>query len=125
MWRLMESTLSWLYGIRQDRKTTTASDLSVTLTPMLFSFALPSTHRTLWTTFRKRYVSDEQCPIGPPNGISRNQWISEVMHFCAGLPIILVGCKNDLRRDRRVLEELKRTSQRPVTPEEVRIYFPP
>ena len=59
------------------------------------------------------------------DGISRNQWISEVMHFCAGLPIILVGCKNDLRRDRRVIDELKKTSQRPVTPEEVRFYLLP
>lgn len=40
------------------------------------------------------------------------------MHFCAGLPIILVGCKKDLRRDPRVIEELRKTSQRPVTPEE-------
>ena len=48
------------------------------------------------------------------------QWISEVMHFCAGLPIILVGCKKDLRRDQRVIEELRKTNQRPVTPEEVR-----
>ena len=47
------------------------------------------------------------------------QWISEVMHFCAGLPIILVGCKKDLRRDPRVIEDLRRTSQRPVSPEEV------
>lgn len=47
------------------------------------------------------------------------QWISEVMHFCAGLPIILVGCKKDLRRDPRVIEELRKTNQRPVTPEEV------
>ncbi|KAK0434271.1 small GTPase-binding protein [Desarmillaria tabescens] len=46
------------------------------------------------------------------------KWISEVMHFCAGLPIILVGCKKDLRRDPRVIEELRKTSQRPVTPEE-------
>jgi len=46
------------------------------------------------------------------------QWISEVMHFCSGLPIILVGCKKDLRRDPRVIEELRKTSQRPVTPEE-------
>jgi len=45
------------------------------------------------------------------------------MHFCAGLPIILVGCKKDLRRDPRVIEELRKTSQRPVSPEEVR-YFP-
>ena len=42
------------------------------------------------------------------------------MHFCAGLPIILVGCKKDLRRDPRVIDELRKTSQRPVSPEEVR-----
>jgi hypothetical protein len=41
------------------------------------------------------------------------------MHFCAGLPIILVGCKKDLRRDPRAIEELRKTSQRPVTSEEV------
>ena len=52
--------------------------------------------------------------------VLRLQWISEVMHFCAGLPIILVGCKKDLRRDQRVIEELRKTNQRPVTPEEVR-----
>jgi len=40
------------------------------------------------------------------------------MHFCSGLPIILVGCKKDLRRDPRTIEELRKTSQRPVTPEE-------
>lgn len=45
------------------------------------------------------------------------------MHFCAGLPIILVGCKKDLRRDPRVIEELRKTNQRPVTPEEVRPYI--
>lgn len=43
------------------------------------------------------------------------------MHFCAGLPIILVGCKKDLRRDPRVMEELRKTNQRPVTPEEVAV----
>jgi Ras family protein A len=47
------------------------------------------------------------------------QWISEVMHFCPGLPIILVACKKDLRRDPRVIDELRKTNQRPVTPEEV------
>lgn len=44
-----------------------------------------------------------------------------MMHFCAGLPIILVGCKKDLRRDPKTIDELRKTSQRPVTPEEVRI----
>src|SRR5260370_42603218 len=44
------------------------------------------------------------------------------MHFCAGLPIILVGCKKDLRRDPRVVDELRKTNQRPVTPEEVLVF---
>jgi GTPase SAR1 family protein len=46
------------------------------------------------------------------------------MHFCSGLPIILVGCKKDLRREPRVIEELRKTSQRPVTPEEVCAHAP-
>ncbi|KAJ7730855.1 P-loop containing nucleoside triphosphate hydrolase protein [Mycena maculata] len=45
----------------------------------------------------------------------QEKWVPEVMHFCAGVPIILVGCKRELRRDPRVLERL---SQRPVTPDE-------
>jgi hypothetical protein len=32
----------------------------------------------------------------------------------------LVGCKKDLRNDPKTIEELRRTSQRPVTPQEVR-----
>lgn len=47
------------------------------------------------------------------------QWISEVLHFCQGLPIILVGCKKDLRHDPKTIEELHKTSQKPVTPEQV------
>jgi GTPase SAR1 family protein len=41
-----------------------------------------------------------------------------VKHFCQGLPIILVGCKKDMRRDPRTIEELRKTRQQPVTPEE-------
>jgi len=48
----------------------------------------------------------------------QEKWISEVMHFCPGLPIILVGCKKDLRRDNKTIEELRKTNQRPVAPEE-------
>lgn len=61
--------------------------------------------------------------VPDPTAFSANkviQWISEVMHFCPGLPIILVACKKDLRRDPRVIDELRKTNQRPVTPEEVR-----
>ncbi|KAI8912708.1 P-loop containing nucleoside triphosphate hydrolase protein [Gorgonomyces haynaldii] len=48
----------------------------------------------------------------------REKWISEVNHFCAGLPIILVGCKKDLRNDPRTIEELKKIQQSPVTYEQ-------
>lgn len=50
----------------------------------------------------------------------QEKWISEVLHFCNGIPIILVGCKMDLRNDPKKIEELARTSQRPVSPEEGR-----
>lgn len=45
----------------------------------------------------------------------QEKWISEVLHFCQGLPIILVGCKSDLRNDPKTNEELQKTSQVPVT----------
>jgi len=48
----------------------------------------------------------------------QEKWISEVMHFCPDLPIILVGCKKDLRRDPKTIDELRKTNQRPVAPEE-------
>ena len=48
-----------------------------------------------------------------------SQWISEVKHFCQGLPIILVGLQKDRRRDPKTIDELRRTSQHPVTFEEV------
>ncbi|KAJ5083752.1 hypothetical protein N7456_013179 [Penicillium angulare] len=48
----------------------------------------------------------------------QEKWISEVLHFCQGLPIILVGCKQDLRHDPKTIEELNKTSQSPVTAEQ-------
>lgn len=48
----------------------------------------------------------------------QEKWISEVMHFCHGLPIILVGCKKDLRNDPKTIQDLRQSGQRPVTPEE-------
>jgi len=36
------------------------------------------------------------------------KWVPEVLRYCAGVPLVLVGCKSDLRE----------TSQRPVTWEE-------
>jgi len=48
----------------------------------------------------------------------QEKWISEVLHFCSGLPIILVGCKMDLRHDPKTMEELRRVNQKPVTAEQ-------
>ncbi|KAG9120049.1 GTP-binding protein Rho1 [Ceratobasidium sp. 392] len=46
------------------------------------------------------------------------KWVSEVNHFCSGLPFILVGCKKDLRHDPATTEELRLSGQSPVTTEE-------
>ncbi|KAH9819909.1 P-loop containing nucleoside triphosphate hydrolase protein [Melampsora americana] len=58
--------------------------------------------------------------IDSPDSLDNVQekWISEVLHFCQGLPIVLVGCKKDLRNDPKTIDELRRTSQRPVTSDE-------
>ncbi|ODV94832.1 hypothetical protein PACTADRAFT_59396 [Pachysolen tannophilus NRRL Y-2460] len=48
----------------------------------------------------------------------QEKWISEVLHFCQGVPIILVGCKVDLRNDPKTIEELRAISQQPVSASE-------
>jgi len=53
------------------------------------------------------------------------KWISEVLHFCPKLSIILVGCKKDLRNDPNVINELRKRNQQPVSYKQVIyiIYF--
>lgn len=43
------------------------------------------------------------------------KWIPEVRHFCGPCPIILVGCKKDLRNDPDVQMKLKDEGEKPVT----------
>ncbi|KZT59395.1 small GTPase-binding protein [Calocera cornea HHB12733] len=43
------------------------------------------------------------------------KWIPEAMHLCPGRPIILAGCKKDLRHDPKVIEWLGKSSKHPVT----------
>lgn len=43
------------------------------------------------------------------------KWIAEVLHFCQGVPIILVGCKSDLRNDPNTIELLREVQQQPVS----------
>lgn len=49
---------------------------------------------------------------------SAAQWIGEVMHFCSGVPVVLVGMKKDLRYDQKTIEGLRETSEKPVTYEQ-------
>lgn len=44
------------------------------------------------------------------------KWYPEVMHYCPGVPVILVGTKIDLREDKEVLSQLN--EERPITCEE-------
>ncbi|KAF0989435.1 hypothetical protein HZS_3178 [Henneguya salminicola] len=48
----------------------------------------------------------------------REKWTPEVKHFCPNAPIILVGNKLDNRNDPKIIEELAKSSQTPVKPEE-------
>lgn len=41
-----------------------------------------------------------------------------MLHFCHGLPIILVACKKDLRDDPKTIQDLARMNQRPVSRQE-------
>ncbi|XP_054826052.1 rho-related GTP-binding protein RhoD [Eublepharis macularius] len=43
------------------------------------------------------------------------KWYPEVMHFCRGIPILLVGCKTDLRKDKVLLRRLHQDQQEPIT----------
>ncbi|PVF94902.1 GTP-binding protein rhoA [Serendipita vermifera] len=46
-----------------------------------------------------------------------SKWVPEITHFCPGIPFILVGCKKDLRHDRRTVEDLKRRGQEIISSE--------
>ncbi|XP_064822900.1 rho-related GTP-binding protein RhoF-like [Oncorhynchus masou masou] len=43
------------------------------------------------------------------------QWYPKVHHFCHGVPIILVGCKTDLRKDKALARKLWSSGQNPIT----------
>ncbi|XP_061655106.1 rho-related GTP-binding protein RhoF isoform X1 [Phyllopteryx taeniolatus] len=43
------------------------------------------------------------------------KWHPEVKHFCQDVPVILIGCKTDLRKDKECTRRLKTLNQAPIT----------
>nr|XP_033776915.1 rho-related GTP-binding protein RhoD [Geotrypetes seraphini] len=43
------------------------------------------------------------------------KWYPEVNHFCKGVPVLLVGCKTDLRKDKIRLRKLREDRLEPIT----------
>ncbi|KAF9116409.1 GTP-binding protein Rho1 [Mortierella sp. AM989] len=58
--------------------------------------------------------------IDSPDSLENVQekWSPEVCHYCGHLPIILVGCKKDLRNDPHTIEMLKKINLAPITTEQ-------
>ncbi|EPZ31144.1 GTP-binding protein rhoA [Rozella allomycis CSF55] len=60
--------------------------------------------------------------VDSPDSLSNvvEKWVTEVIHFCQGLPYILVGCKMDLRNDPKTISDLAKNGQEPVSYEKAR-----
>ncbi|XP_006894710.1 PREDICTED: rho-related GTP-binding protein RhoF [Elephantulus edwardii] len=43
------------------------------------------------------------------------KWFPEVTHFCPGIPMVLIGCKTDLRKDKEHLRKLRSAQLEPIT----------
>ncbi|NXX57181.1 RHOD protein, partial [Scopus umbretta] len=55
--------------------------------------------------------------VTDPNSLDNipTKWYPEVNHFCKGVPVLLVGCKTDLRQDRAALRKLQERRLEPVS----------
>ncbi|KAL2298326.1 hypothetical protein Nmel_015320 [Mimus melanotis] len=49
------------------------------------------------------------------DNVAAKQWYPEVNHFCRGVPLVLIGCKTDLRKDKEQLRKLRAAKQEPIT----------
>uniref|UniRef100_A0A8C8RG81 Ras homolog family member F, filopodia associated n=1 Tax=Pelusios castaneus TaxID=367368 RepID=A0A8C8RG81_9SAUR len=59
---------------------------------------------------------DVMNPISYDNVLVK--WYPEVSHFCRGVPLILIGCKTDLRKDKEYVRKLRSSQQEPITYEQ-------
>uniref|UniRef100_A0A8C9BY25 Ras homolog family member F, filopodia associated n=1 Tax=Phocoena sinus TaxID=42100 RepID=A0A8C9BY25_PHOSS len=62
----------------------------------------------LWRRAYGRGPSPDARPLLP-------QWFPEVTHFCRGIPMVLIGCKTDLRKDKEQLRKLRAAQLEPIT----------
>ncbi|XP_004627223.1 rho-related GTP-binding protein RhoD [Octodon degus] len=55
--------------------------------------------------------------VTSPNSFENvfSRWYPEVTHFCKRVPIIVVGCKTDLRKDKTLVNKLRKSGLEPVT----------
>ncbi|KAI9358548.1 transforming protein RhoA-like protein [Zopfochytrium polystomum] len=58
--------------------------------------------------------------VGDPQTLAsvESEWLPELQHHCPHTPIVLVGCRKDLRGDPEIVAELARVGSQPVTYEE-------
>ena len=58
--------------------------------------------------------------ISSPDSLENipERWIPEIKHFCPKVPVVLVGCKKDLRNDEETLSLLAADKKAPVSREE-------
>ncbi|KAI9358655.1 GTP-binding protein of the rho subfamily of ras-like protein [Zopfochytrium polystomum] len=58
--------------------------------------------------------------VGDPQTLAsvESEWLPEIRHHCPHTPIVLVGCRKDLRGDPEIVAELARVGWHPVTYEE-------
>ncbi|XP_027759368.1 rho-related GTP-binding protein RhoD [Empidonax traillii] len=55
--------------------------------------------------------------VTDPNSFDNilTKWYPEVNHFCKGVPVLLVGCKTDLRQDEGTLQKLRDGRMEPIS----------
>ncbi|TFK19786.1 hypothetical protein FA15DRAFT_674132 [Coprinopsis marcescibilis] len=76
--------------------------------------------RLRWLTYHSVSIFILCYGIDMPDSLEdvSKRWVPELVHLCPESPIMLVGCKKDVRQNYRTLEALRETGQRPLTEEE-------
>ncbi|KAK9476805.1 P-loop containing nucleoside triphosphate hydrolase protein [Lipomyces japonicus] len=71
-------------------------------------------------SYSKAHVILVAFAVDTPDSLDNvsSKWITEINELCPGIPIILVGLKKDLRNDPRAIEEMRKRSQKFVSPSE-------